>query len=207
MEDYFTEVEVDVREAQRKDPDVVLPWSWWKEQSKKHGMSPNAIYTRAKKVGLYVPPSKRENGKSPSKPSPPSKPANPSNSTDRDPSGAIPAAPDPESGKVARSQTDRPPSPAPERFAAESVKPSSPAPPAPDQASPSHASARGLGDAIQGFSSLVERTAGLEQQVTDLSRMLEQAHNENRRLKRALWEMQGHAEKIRQCFLNTLQEE
>jgi hypothetical protein len=61
-EDYFEAVEADVKAAQSRDPNVVLPWSWWENQGKRHGMSPNAVYTRAVKIGLYVPPAKRSNG-------------------------------------------------------------------------------------------------------------------------------------------------
>ena len=59
MADYFDEVESAVKAEQAKDAGVVLPWSWWRVFADRHAMSVNAVYTRAVKIGLYVPPSHR----------------------------------------------------------------------------------------------------------------------------------------------------
>ena len=62
----------------------------------------------------------------------------------------------------------------------------------------------GIGEAIQGLSALLERASGMERQVEELTRSLEQARSENRRMRRALREMEGIAEKIRGVYLSAL---
>jgi hypothetical protein len=172
MADYFDEVEEEIHRAKQEDPEVVLPWSWWQQQGERHGMSPNAIYTRAVKVGLYVPPAKREGGEA-SSPRPPFK--------------APPPPSDRAGGPPEREEQE-----------ARRTVPSN---------GTSHFPQPGLGEAIQGFSALVERVSGLEQQVADLTRELTAARMENRRMKRILREMDGFAEKIRQTYHSALTEE
>jgi hypothetical protein len=169
-EDYFDAVEAAVREAQREDPDVVLKWSWWKEQAERHGMTPNAVYTRAVKIGLYVPPDKRENGEAEFEAEADVEPSLP-------PTSALTAEP-----------------PAPPAAA------SSPRSSGRNGRAPSPQPSSNLGDAIQGFASLVERASSLEQQVSDLRQNLERSRQENRRLRRALREMEDLMERMRQVY-------
>ena len=147
MPDYFTEVEAAIREEQSRDPDVVLPWSWWQAHAQRHGMTPNAVYTRAVKSHVYLPPSKRE----------------------PQPGSAEPAhLSDVEWGERSTSLSP------------------------------------GIGGAIQGFASLVERTAALEQQVAELKRALERARAENRRLRRALEQADALALQVTQIYRSAL---
>jgi hypothetical protein len=182
-EDYFDAVEADIREAQREDPDVVLKWSWWKEQAERHGMTPNAVYTRAVKVGLYVPPDKRGNGE-----------------TELDPEASHFSSSTPDAKPKSAAPTRDPAvfSPPPLVSSPYSNGRPAPSPPTPGK----------LGDAIQGFASLVERASTLEEQVGSLRRDLEQSQQENRRLRRALREMEVLMERMRQVYRSaTLPEE
>jgi hypothetical protein len=183
-EDYFDAVEADIREAQREDPDVVLKWSWWKEQAERHGMTPNAVYTRAVKVGLYVPPDKRGNGES--------------DLETEEISPFSSSVPDPKSKSTAPARDPSVFSPPP--LASSSHANGRPASSPPAQGK--------LGDAIQGFASLVERASALEEQAGSLRRDLEQSQQENRRLRRALREMEELMERMRQVYRSaTLPEE
>ncbi len=58
----------------------------------------------------------------------------------------------------------------------------------------------GIGDAIQSFAGLVERSAGLQQQVADQNRDLERTRAENRRLRQALRQLEGLAEEMRHVY-------
>lgn len=197
MADYFTEVESAINEAQREDPNVVLPWSWWKKQGERHGMTPNAVWTRAVKSGLYVPPAKRD-GPAPTKAPVPA----PSRAAKQNgPSVRVPAAPSRPSDSKNPPQ-DPALAPDPPILPTETIPSASSA-----NASASLLSPGGIGDALQGLSSLLERAAGLERQVEELTQALEQAREENRRLRRTLRETDALAEKIRQNYLASLNPE
>ena len=218
MADYFDEVEAELREAQRIDPEVILPWSWWKKLGDRHGMTANAVYTRAIKAGLYVHPSKREtpygaNGSrgTESRVASPA-PRPPQRSTDPDLSQIVtepnvPPLPQ-EAGadscateECVRSESGRPPASTVPGNGSHSSSPE-------HGAESSHAiPAGGLGEALHSFASLLERTAGLEQKVANLTRELQETVAENRRLKRALREMDEMAEKMRQHYRRVLQED
>jgi hypothetical protein len=184
-DDYFEEVEADVREEQRKDPGVVLPWSWWEDQGKRHGMSANAVYTRAVKIGLYTPPAKRQSdGNGSSAPRAEERTAPPSERAEirRDP---LP------SPAPAYERAAAPPPRAEERTEARS--PSKPA-----------SSLGNVGEAIHDFVALVERTAGLERRIEELTRDLERSRSENRRLRKAMRQVEDLLDQLRQTSRNAL---
>lgn len=179
MADYFDEVVAEVRQAQQEDPDVVLPWSWWRRQAERHGMTPNAVYTRAIKVGLYVHPAKRGQANVTS-----------AYRSTRDERKSLDTS-SPIDGKGKRSETASKPSRSmpSSSTSVESVSPSQSVNP---------------GDAVQSVSSLAERAAGLERRITELTHALEETKAENKALKRALREMDALAEKIRQSYIQSL---
>lgn len=206
MADYFDDVESEVREAQRIDPDVVLPWSWWQERGERHGMSPNAIYTRAVKVGLYVPPPKRPAG------------------VPSHPEAHEPALTEPDLAQASTGPSRHAVEPPLRRSGPTVEEPNqrrigsgedSPAPRnRPIEESPRRRGGiatqfpsfepGGIGEAIQNFASMAERTAHLERQVDDLTLSLDAMKQENRRLRRALREMEELSSQMAHVFRNAV---
>ena len=188
--DYFDEVVAEVRGAQARDPDVVLPWSWWEGQADRHGMSPNAVYTRAVKVGLYVPPSKRSERNGESSDAPPAPDLRP----DRTPAGRAETDPD-------RVPFELPPdldrSEPPPSFRASGVPPERNGSTGRRDDARSSAVGTRFEEAIRGFATLLERTTSLERQVDDLKRSLEDTRRENRRLRRILRRVEEEIEAAR----------
>lgn len=194
MADYFDAVEAAVREAQRKDPDVILPWSWWKEQAQQHNMTPNAIYTRAVKIGLYTPPDKRPS-QDRSAAAPNLLPPSMRRGLDREIQTGAPSEDGPRSQSRSRFRSTPSPEPRAENPSSDSYL----APPRAESAPPGS-----MGEAMQSFASLWDRTAHLEQQVRELGRTLEETRSENRRLKRALYQVENLAEEMRHVYRVTL---
>lgn len=186
MPDYFAEVEAAIRDEQSRDPDAVLPWSWWQRQAQRHDMTPNAVYTRAVKSGAYTPPSKRGPQGSAAPEPPPGDdhgPSGPRRTGSLAPESGGPTR-DGEAGHSRNGETIHP------RDGEWDERAS--------LLSPS------IGGAIQGFASLVERTAGLEQQVAELKRALDQTQAENRRLRRALQQADALAAQVAQVYRSAL---
>lgn len=57
--DYWPIAEREIKEALARTEDGHLPWSWWQERAQRFGVSPNTIYSRALKKGLYTAPIQR----------------------------------------------------------------------------------------------------------------------------------------------------
>ena len=171
-------------------------------------MSPNAIYTRAVKVGLYVPPAKRTGSPEPSVEASESAasaepaqsgPLNGASRRHEEPSQRR-KSPEVDSPSVQRSRPET------EESARRSTRPDTEEPPRRQSRavpSPSFESG-GLGAAVQNFASLVERAALLERRVDDLSDALESSKRENRRLRRALREMEEISSQVAQVFRNAV---